>query len=76
MNVLGIAMKIAAFRDAIAHSPLVCSVSADGAKHIHGILDVKQKQLISLEELKGRVDEVARIASRLLEMPEDFSCIE
>jgi hypothetical protein len=76
MNVLGIAVKIATFRDAIAHSPLVCSVSADGAKHIHGILDVKQNQLISLEELKRRVDESARVASGLLEMQGEFHCRE
>ena len=73
MNIFGVALKISAFRDAIAHSPLVLGGSSkDDLRAILGILDLKAGELISLEEINGRVDESASVAQGLLEMQADF----
>lgn len=73
MNIFDVAIKIAAFRDTIAHSPLTLVAGPDGSAHVAGILDVRRNELISLAELKGRVDESAIVARGLLEMQTDFS---
>jgi hypothetical protein len=60
------------------HSPLAISGHADGSYRIQGIMNVTQKssdtigELISLEELRGRVDESAIIARQMLDMHADF----
>lgn len=72
MSTLRIAQKMSAFRDAIAHSPLGCGLAPDGTKQIHGILDIGRNELITLAELKARIDESALLASQLLEMQRDF----
>ncbi len=78
MNVLTVALKLTGFRNIIAHSPLAISNNQDGTLHIHGILGFTAKdaknvgQLISLEELTGRVDESAAVAKQLMDMQSDF----
>lgn len=72
MNVLSVALKITTFRDIIAHSPVVCTVSPDGSTKVQGILDVRRSAMVSLVELKGRIDESAIVARGLLEMQTDF----
>ena len=79
MNVLTVALKLTVFRNIIAHSPLAISGTQDGKFHIHGIMSFTPKdaknvgQLISLEELTGRVDESAGVAKQLMEMQRDFA---
>ena len=82
MNVIEVAVKHAGFRNIIAHSPLVITQHADGSRRIQGIMDVTPKssatiaQFVSLEELKGRVNESAVFAQQLLEMQADFPLAE
>ncbi len=78
MNALEVASKHAGFRNIVAHSPLAITGHADGSFRIQGIMNVTPKsndtiaQLISLEEMAGRVDESAAVARQLLEMQADF----
>lgn len=78
MNAFEVARKHAGFRNIVAHSPLAIAGCADGSYHIQGIMNVTPKssdtiaQLISLEELTGRVNESAVVARQLLEMQADF----
>jgi len=78
MNALDVAEKHARFRNIIAHSPLAISAHADGSYRIQGIMNVTPKnsgtiaELISLEELRGRVDESAIVVRHLLNMQADF----
>jgi len=78
MNALDVASKHAAFRNIVAHSPLAITGHADGSYRIQGIMNITPKsssaiaQLISLEELTGRVNESAVVARQLLEMQADF----
>ncbi|MBA3755912.1 MAG: hypothetical protein H0X02_06660 [Nitrosomonas sp.] len=79
MNALEVASKHAGFRNIIAHSPLAITQHVDGSYHIQGIMNVTPKsdstiaQLVSIEELKGRVNESSVFARQLLEMQADFS---
>ena len=78
MNALEVASKHAGFRNIVAHSPLAITENADGIFHIQGIMNVTPKssdtiaQMVSLVELKGRVNESAVFARQLLEMQTDF----
>jgi hypothetical protein len=78
MNALAVASKHVAFRNVVAHSPLMITSHPDGTKHIEGILnltptdDKQAGELISLAELRGRVDESAKLGELLLEMQADF----
>jgi len=78
MNALDVTRKHAAFRNIVAHGPLAVVGHADGTFQIRGIINVTPKsketvaQLVSLEELKGRVNESAVVARQLLEMQVDF----
>jgi hypothetical protein len=82
MKVLQVAAKHAGFRNIVAHSPLLMASRADGSYEIMGIMNVTPKsrdniaQLISLEELKGRVDESAVVGKQLLEMQVDFAALD
>ena len=82
MNVLQVAAKHAGFRNIVAHSPIVIASRADGSYEIIGIVNRTPKsmdnitQLISLEELKGRVDESAVVGRQLLEMQVDFAALD
>ncbi|MDX2463210.1 MAG: hypothetical protein QNK31_01750 [Porticoccus sp.] len=79
MNTLGVANKHTKFRNIVAHSPISMTSLEDGNYHINGILDVTPKsydtiaQLISIDELKCRVNESALVAKKLLEMQGDIN---
>ena len=79
MNIFTVTAKHAGFRNIIAHSPLMFSANQDGTLHINGIMNFTHKdsknfgQIISLEELTGRVDESAAIAKNLMDMHIDFA---
>jgi hypothetical protein len=79
MKSLGVAMKHTSFRNIVAHSPLFVSGRPDGSFHIHGILNVTPNSsdnladIVSLDELKGRVNESAAVARDIIEMQVDFS---
>lgn len=72
MNVLTVAKKHSDFRNIIAHSPLVVTGHADGINRIQGIMNMTSDEIVSLQEMKGRVEESAVLASKLLEMQSDF----
>jgi hypothetical protein len=78
MNVFFVAGKHASFRNIVAHSPLMITGHEDGSKYIHGILNLtpnEEKQageLVGLPELRGRVNESAKLGQDLLEMQTDY----
>ncbi len=79
MNVFKVALRHVGFRNIIAHSPLALSSAANETPHILGILDLTPNDLdnlghlVSLEELKERVNESARLGNEFLTMQSDFS---
>lgn len=79
MKVFDVVNKHVAFRNAVAHSPIVITGHEDGTRTVHGIFNLtpnnehKAGELISLVELKGRVNESAAIGRSLLEMQADFA---
>jgi hypothetical protein len=81
MKALDVAARHAGFRNVVAHGPLAITRKADGTYHINGIVNVTPKdpknlaQLVTLEELKGRVNESAIIAKLVLEMQADFNVV-
>lgn len=81
MKAFELASQHTTFRNIVAHSPIAITGNADGTFHIQGIMDLTPKeknivaQLISLEELKGRVNESAALGRDLLEMQSDFSAV-
>lgn len=78
MNVFAVASKHVGFRNAVAHSGVVYTSGSDGITHLQGILNLTPEdpnnigQLISFEELKGRVTEAAHLGKDMLEMESDF----
>ena len=78
MGVLTVASKHVVFRNAVAHSGVVYTSGADGVKHLQGILNLtpsdtqKIGELISLDELKTRVNESAALGRSMLEMQADL----
>ena len=78
MNTFDVADRHAGFRNIIAHSPLAISSHEDGSLRIHGIMNLTPKdqkkaaELISLDELRGRVNESAALGRDILEMQQDF----
>ncbi len=80
MNAFVVANKHAGVRNAVAHSPVALTSQPDGTYKIEGILNLTPKssstaaELISLEEIRSRVDESAKIAKAALEMQQDFGC--
>lgn len=78
MHAFEVATKHTGFRNIIAHSPLAITGHEDGTFKIQGIIDLTPKdktlaaQIISLEELTGRVNESAALGRQLLEMQHDF----
>jgi hypothetical protein len=79
MAALEVAMKHTTFRNIIAHSPLLIAGLPDGSFQIGGIMNVTPKspdnivEIVSLDELRGRVNESAIVARHILEMQADFS---
>lgn len=78
MRTFDCAVKHTAFRNIVAHSPIAISGHADGTFKIQGIMNVTPNstttiaELITLDELKGRVNESAAVARDLLEMQPAF----
>jgi hypothetical protein len=78
MNTFEVALKHTGFRNVVAHSPLAVSGQPDGTFNIQGIMNITPKskdtiaQLVSLEELKGRVNESAALGRSLLDMQANF----
>jgi hypothetical protein len=78
MNTLNVALRHSGFRNVVAHSPIAISGHADGTFKIQGIMNVTPKssttlvELVSLEELKGRVNESAAIAREMLDVQSAF----
>jgi hypothetical protein len=78
MKALDVAARHAGFRNIVAHGPLAITRQGDGTYHINGIVNVTPKdrnnlaQFVTLEELKGRVNESAIVAKLVLEMQADF----
>ena len=81
MSALDVASRHAGFRNIVAHGPLAITRKPDGTYHINGIVNVTPKdranlaQLVTLEELKGRVNESAIVAKLVLEMQADFNVV-
>ncbi len=79
MKAFEVALKHTTFRNIVAHSPLAVTDQPDGTLTIQGILNITPEDadnvghLISLEELKGRVNESAAIGRGLLEMQNDYA---
>jgi hypothetical protein len=78
MNTLRIAERLTGFRNVVAHSPIAISGYADGTIKIRGIMNVTPTsnkttaELVSLDELKGRVNESAAVAREMLELQSAF----
>lgn len=78
MNVFEVVSKHVSFRNAVAHSPIAITERADGSRKIQGILNLTPNDpgntgyLITLEELRARVNETAALGKALLEMQTDF----
>ena len=78
MSVFDMAMKHVGFRNVVAHSPLMITSHEDGQLHIQGILnltpndDKQAGELVGLPELRGRVNESAKLSESFLEMQRDF----
>jgi hypothetical protein len=81
MRAFEVAKRHSGFRNIVAHSPLAISAQPDGSYLIQGIFNatpqvvVADAELVSLAELRGRVDESAALARQLLEMQDDFPVI-
>ncbi len=78
MNTLNVAERHTGFRNVVAHSPVAISGNADGTLKILGIMNITPKssttlgELVSLDELKGRVNESAAVAKEMLAMQSVF----
>ena len=82
MNVLEVATKHTTFRNTVAHCSIVLGEDAQGTRRVVGLLDTRPKdkrlvaEIISIDELKGRVDESAKVARDILAMQADFGATE
>jgi hypothetical protein len=78
MNVFDVCKKHCEFRNLVAHSPLWVEGSEDN-QQVRGIFALTPKcskniaQIISIEELKGRVTESARLVSDLIALRKKFT---
>lgn len=74
MNTFEVALKHTTFRNIVAHSPVVVAGAEDGTLTVLGILGLTLQskenvgELISLEELKSRVNESSAVARAMLDM--------
>ena len=79
MNTFNVAAKHVKFRNIIAHNPLAFREGLDRSLDIQGIMNMAPDdkkilyELISLEELSGRVNESAIVVRQLLEMQSELS---
>lgn len=78
MRIFGVADKHVKFRNSVAHSSVVLQGDDTGPQGVVGLLDLTPKdatnlgQIISLEELNGRVDESSSVACDFFMMQEDY----
>jgi hypothetical protein len=78
MNLFDVLSKHVIYRNIVAHSSVVYEDGPGGEKVIVGLLNFKPSdkkdiaEVISIDEMKGRVDESAKLGSILLEMQNDF----
>lgn len=78
MNTLQVAVKLARFRNIVAHSSLIVTDHADGSRRVQGLMDLTPRDknkfgdLVELEELTTRVTESEAVARDLCEMQNDF----
>jgi hypothetical protein len=78
MNTFEVALKHARFRNIVAHSPVVVSGSEDGTLTVVGILSLTPKskdkvaEVISLEELKARVNESSAVGRAIFDMQSEY----
>lgn len=78
MRIFAVADKHVKFRNSVAHSSVVLQGDDSGPQGIVGLLDLTPKdatnlgQVISLEELNGRVNESSLVARDFLTMQEDY----
>jgi hypothetical protein len=73
MMIFEVAVRHTQFRNTVAHGLLAITAHADGSFHIRGLLDMPSKpgrtpSLISVDDLRGRVNESNVLATRFREM--------
>ena len=79
MRVFGVADKHLTFRNSVAHSSVVLHGDDAGPQRVVGLLDLTPRdptnigQIISIEELTGRVNESSAIARDLVTMQQDYT---
>ncbi len=79
MNTFEVALKHTTFRNIVAHSPVVVAGAEDGTLTVLGILGLTPKsnenvgELISIEELEGRVNESSAVAKAMLDMQSAYA---
>jgi hypothetical protein len=78
MNIFDVAQKHVKYRNIVAHSGIFYVDLPDGTKCMAGLVnfipDDKNNiaEIISIEEMKGRVNESSNLATKLLELQNDF----
>jgi hypothetical protein len=78
IKILSVADRNRGFSNVVAHSPVAITGHSDGTFTIHGIMNIaplnkaNAAELVSLEELRGRVNESAALARDMLEMQSVF----
>lgn len=80
MNFFRALRKHVGFRNAVAHSGLLYKDGLNNTKEMAGLVNFKPSDkktsvadIISIEEMKGRVDESAKLGAMLLEFQNDFT---
>ena len=78
MELFEIAQRHIKYRNIVAHSGIFYVDLPDGTKGMAGLVNFMPEdknniaEIISLEEMKGRVNESSNLASKLLELQNDF----
>lgn len=78
MNTFKVALLHVSFRNIVAHGPIVIAKLSDGSFQTVGIANLAPRnkssfaEVITLEELTGRVDESAVLGRKLAEMQLDY----
>ncbi len=82
MKLFSVIERHIGFRNIIAHSSVVLSGDEKGPKAVIGILNTKPRQkelqaeIVRLDEIRGRVNESAALATKLFEIINDYPTIE
>jgi hypothetical protein len=78
MRIFGVADKHTAFRNSVAHSSVVLHGDDSGSQGVIGLLNLTPNdpanmgQIISIEELNGRVNESSALAQDMVAMQVDY----